>query len=100
MFGSPQTQLASSSPKIESNPLVLGVKEQEVKINPFYATVCGRIPYFIMWLIIFCLIVFDGAMLRRCGLHLSKKHMFEFRTALLVNIIVFIVLCLNIVAIA
>jgi uncharacterized protein YkwD len=100
MFGSPQTQLASSSPKIESNPLVLGVKEQEVKINPFYATVWGRIPYFIMWLIIFCLIVFDGAMLRRCGLHLSKKHMFEFRTALLVNIIVFIVLCLNIVAIA
>jgi uncharacterized protein YkwD len=100
MFGSPQTQIAGSPTKAEAAPLVLGVKEQNIKINPFYATVWGRIPYFIMWLVIFTLIVFDGAMLRRCGLHTSKKHMFEFRSALLINVIVFIILCLNFVAIA
>jgi uncharacterized protein YkwD len=59
-----------------------------------------RLPYFVMWMILFGLIVFDGVMLRKRGLHKSKKHLFQFRAALVVNILVLVLLSLNYVSIS
>lgn len=98
MFGAPQgtNKIASSDETV-----VLGVKENnKLAFNSLNATILSRIPYFIIWFIMFGLIIFDGAMLRRCGLHKSRKHLFEFRSALIINALALIFLTANVVAIA
>jgi hypothetical protein len=98
IFGTPKdVQIASAQPE---TPMVMGVKETKVSFNPSYAAIASRLPYFIIWFIIFGLIIFDGGMLRRCGLHQSRKHLFEFRSALLINALVLLILSINFVAIA
>lgn len=98
MFGAPA---GNAKVAAAENSIVLGVKDSNrLSFNSLNATIIERLPYFIIWLIMFGLIVFDGAMLRRCGLHHSKKHLFEFRSALLINGLVLIFLTANVVAIA
>lgn len=96
LFAAPQTALAQTP---ATEPVVLGVK-QEAKLNLSNPVSPSRIPYFVAWMILFILIVFDGAMLRRCGLHKSKRHMFEFRSALIINVIAFMLLFVNYAAIS
>lgn len=97
LFGKPQTKTVASNQPI--NTSVLGVK-QSAAMNLFAPITSSRIPFFLAWLVLFALIVFDGIEVRRLGLHKSKKHMFEFRSALLVNVLAFIILFINISAIA
>lgn len=98
MFGTPQeVQIASAEPE---QAVVMGVKETKATFKPSYAAMASRLPYLAIWFIIFGLILFDGGMLRRCGLHTSRKHLFEFRSALLINALVLLILCVNFVAIA
>ena len=104
LFGKPQlgtvanlsTDRAGSQ---QTSASVLGVK-QNASLNLFAPITASRIPYFIAWLILFALIIFDGIELRRLGLHKSKKHMFEFRSALLINTLAFIILFISIAAVA
>jgi hypothetical protein len=63
-------------------------------------TIANRLPFFLMFTILFALIIFDGVMLRKTGYHKSKKHLFQFRVALLVNFLVLMLLALNYVSIA
>jgi hypothetical protein len=85
----------------DGQTMVLGEKSaNRVTFNSNNATIPSRTPYFVIWFALFCLIVFDGAMLRKCGLHHSKAHLFEFRSALLINCFALIFLTANYVAIA
>jgi uncharacterized protein YkwD len=81
-----------------SNTSVLGIK-QSASLNLFNPVNSSRIPYFIAWLVLFALIIFDGIELRKLGLHKSKKHMFEFRSALLINSLAFIILFVSVAAV-
>ncbi len=94
MFGKPKTTGTETS---SYNTVVMGATNSpEFSITgPVSA---AKIPYFIIWGILFILIVFDGIELRRCGLHTSKKHMFEFRSALLINCFAFVLLFINMVS--
>lgn len=96
MFGKPKTTPTQTS---NFTPLVLGAKSEPALsfVNPVNDS---KIAYFIIWGILFMLIVFDGIELRRCGLHKSKKHMFEFRSALMINCFAFLLLFVNIVSLA
>lgn len=97
-FGMPQsTRIASASP---SETMVLGTKEaNKISFNSLNAAIPSRAPFFFIWFALFCLIVFDGVMLRKCGLHHSKQHLFEFRSALLINCLILIFLTSNFAAI-
>lgn len=96
LFGKPQTSVIAK--EATTNSSVLGVK-QNASLNLFSPVTKSRAPYFIAWLILFMLIVFDGIELRRLGLHKNKKHMFEFRSALLINTLAFIILFINLAAV-
>ncbi len=96
MFGSPKLSPTETS---NFSTLVMGAKS-EPALNLMTPVSNSKLPYFILWFIIFSLIVFDGIELRRCGLHTSKKHMFEFRSALLINCFAFLLLFVNIVSLA
>jgi len=89
---------ANTAPTAETKASVLGVK-QSASVNLFNPVSASRIPFFIAWLILFALIVFDGIELRRLGLHKNKKHMFEFRSALLINALAFIILFISFAAV-
>lgn len=100
MFGAPQNAPLLAEKPASPDAVVLGVKEgNKISFNP-RAAIPAKIPYFLIWIILFGLIVFDGGMLRRCGLHTSNKHLFEFRSALLINGLALLLLCVNFVAIA
>jgi len=101
IFGTQPSAVAANETavqKIESVPL------GESKTSPTFSgsniTIVNRLPYLAFWLILFALIIFDGLSIRRLGYHKSKKHMFQFRAALLINIFVLILLSLNYVSIA
>lgn len=96
LFAKPQTIASTTKP--ETNTSVLGVKQSTSLsiLNPISGS---RIPFFIAWLVLFALIVFDGIELRRLGLHKNKKHMFEFRSALLINTLAFIILFISFAAV-
>ncbi len=95
LFGKPQAGIASA-PATETK--VLAAKKSTI-LDIFSPITASRLPYFLAWLILFALIVFDGITLRRLGLHKSKKHMFEFRSALLINTLAFIILFINYAAV-
>lgn len=96
LFAKPKTSNVAVEPS--TNTSVLGVK-QSANLNLFNPVSASRIPFFIAWLVLFALIVFDGVELRRLGLHKSKKHMFEFRSALLINTLAFIILFISFAAV-
>jgi len=95
LFGKPQTTLAAA---VNQETKVLAAK-QSAEISIFSPIMAARLPYFLAWLILFALIVFDGIELHKLGLHKSKKHMFEFHSALLINTLAFILLFINFAAI-
>jgi len=97
LFGQPQMSAVATA--TEAKTSVLGVK-QSASVNLFNPINASRIPFFIAWLVLFALIVFDGIELRRLGLHKNKKHMFEFRSALLINTLAFIILFVSFAAVA
>lgn len=96
LFGKPATSNIASTPATTS---VLGVK-QNASLSLLTPVAQSRIPYFIAWLILFILIIFDGIEVRRLKLHKSKSHMFEFRSALLINTLAFILLFVTLAAVA
>lgn len=96
LFGKPQANNIAAGEEAQTS--VLGIKES-ASLNIFSPIDTSRIPYFIAWIVLFALIVFDGIEVRRLGLHKSKKHMFEFRSALLINSLAFIILFINFTAI-
>lgn len=96
MFGRPKTAPTQTS---NFTTLVMGAKS-EPALNLLSPVSDSKLAYFILWGMLFMLIVFDGIELRRCGLHTSKKHMFEFRSALLINCFAFLLLFMNIVSLA
>ncbi len=95
LFGKPQVALAAS-PVTETKVLAAS---QSAGFDILSPITLSRLPYFIAWLVLFALIVFDGITLRKLGLHKSKKHMFEFRSALLINSLAFIILFINFAAV-
>lgn len=97
LFGKPQVKTAAVNQPTSTS--VLGVK-QTASMNLLAPVTASRIPFFLAWLILFALIVFDGIEVRRLGLHKNKKHMFEFRSALLINTLAFVILFINFAAIA
>jgi hypothetical protein len=97
LFAKPQTSLIAE--RVETNSTVMGVT-QTSDLSLYTPVSASRIPYFLAWLILFALIVFDGIELRRLGLHKNKKHMFEFRSALLINSLAFILLFVSFAAVA
>ena len=98
IFGSLQSALTVENVKAQPQEAI-----QENTIASFSQNniiIYNRLPYFIFWLILFFLIILDGLAIRKLDLHNSKKHLFQFRSALIVNIIVLIILSLNYVSIA
>lgn len=97
VFGSPQSTLVANN-----NNVVEGVDKTKTMpvLSQKNITIQERLPFLIFWLILFALIIFDGLAVRKLGLHRSKKHLFQFRSALLINIFVLIILSLNYVSIA
>lgn len=54
-----------------------------------------RMPFFVFYIILFALLIFDAIMVKINGLHKSKKHILAFRLSLALNIIVLVILTLN-----
>jgi len=98
IFGSPQSALTIVN--IKESSQATNEAKTIASFSQKNITIRDRLPYFVFWLILFFLIIFDGLVIRKLGLHHSKKHLFQFRSALIVNIIVLIVLSLNYVSIA
>lgn len=96
LFGKPQISAVAGNQTTNSSA---ANTTQNTSLNLFAPVSSSRIPYFIAWLVLFALIVFDGIELRRLGLHKSKRHMFEFRSALLINTLAFIILFINFAAV-
>ena len=94
MFGQPKTVATATS---TFSPTIMGATSQP-SVNITNPVATSKLPFFILWAILFSIIVFDGIELRRCGLHTSKKHMREFRTALIINCFAFMLLFVNIVS--
>lgn len=97
LFGVPQT--SAQVAETPTGATVLGL-QQNTSFDLFAPVSTGRIPYFIAWFVLFALIVFDGIELHRLKLHKSKQHIFEFRSALLINSLAFIFLFINFAAVA
>jgi hypothetical protein len=96
IFGKPKTAFAGESVKAnlaESTTLL-----PEMSLNN--VTLPSKAPYFTVWALIFGLIVMDGVMLRKLGLHTSGKHLYGFRTALAMSLLMLILLSIGFTAIA
>jgi len=93
LFGTEKPNMVAAAKlettKVESKPV----------LSRANLTINERIPYFMMWIVIFILLIFDGVMIRRTGLHKNKSQLFQFRAALIVNVLVLILLSLNYVSI-
>lgn len=98
LFGTPQTAVASVNQHVTDTSMT------QEKTTPLISraniTIQERLPFFIFWIVLFVLIVFDGLAIRKLGLHRSKKHLFQFRASLLINIFVLIILSISYVSIA
>ncbi|MEK7447675.1 MAG: hypothetical protein AAB632_02685, partial [Patescibacteria group bacterium] len=79
----------------QGQSLVAGEKSVSPRFSLDNPSSSTKMPFFILYLVIFGLIVLDGFMIRVNKTHKNKKHMLSFRTSLGLNIIVLAVLCLN-----
>ncbi len=101
IFGTPQPMVAGSeNAQISNENVSTGDKKTSPTLSQSNVTITQRLPFFVFWVLLFVLIIFDGLALRKLGLHKSKKHMFQFRSALLINFFVLVILGLNYVSIA
>ncbi len=90
LFGDP-------APVAAANPaLVAGEKSVSPNFSLENPMLPGKVPYFMLYAIIFGLLVFDGAMIRMNKEHKNKKYMLAFRASLGINMLILTMLCLNI----
>lgn len=98
LFGRPRTAFASAQ---QGEQMTLGTQNTLIPdFNIDNVTTPSRTPYFIIWTFIFALIVLDGVMIRKLGLHTSKQHVLQFRVALFMSVLVLALLSIGFVAIA
>lgn len=97
LFGQPRTAFAASeSQKIE----VLGQTQLKPEFSMGNTTLPSKAPYLVVWTFILGLIIIDGIMIRRLGLHCSRSHIFNFRVSLLMSVLAFALLAIGFVGIA
>ncbi len=94
-FGKPKLAFASE----KSGAVFAGEVTAVPKVGLENITLPSRTPYFIAWVLIFGLIVLDGIMLRKLGLHTSSKHLKSFRVAITMSIVMLVMLSIGIAAI-
>jgi uncharacterized protein YkwD len=97
MFGLPKTTFASAP---VTSAQVLGTAKLMPEVNLSNAQIPSKLPYLAIWALIFGLVIVDGVMIRRLGLHASKSHVFNFRVALLMVALGIGVLMIGVVGIA
>ena len=97
LFGQPKT-VATTAP-VSANQ-VLGTAKLTPEISIANAQVPSKIPFIAIWSLIFGLVIVDGIMIRRLGLHASKSHLFNFRVALLMVALGLGILMIGVVGIA
>lgn len=94
-FGEPKTAFASAA-----GTEVAGSKEIIPELSLRNVTLPSKSPYFVIWTIILALIMIDGVMIRRLGLHASKSHVFNLRVSLLMSLFGLVALAFGFVGIA
>lgn len=96
LFGKPKTAFAGES--VKANIMENQTLMPEISLDN--VTLPSKAPYFAIWSLIFGLIVVDGLMLRKLGLHTSPKHLYSFRTALAMSLLMLLLLSIGFTAIA
>jgi hypothetical protein len=96
LFGKPKTAFASES--VRGDLAEAETLAPEMSLDN--VTIPSKAPYFIAWTLIFGLLLVDGVMLRKLGLHTSPKHLYGFRTALAMSLFMLILLSIGFTAIA
>lgn len=89
LFGKPSPVFA------QGQSLVAGERSVSPRFSLDNPASAAKMPFFLIYLAIFALIVLDGFMIRVNKTHKNKKHMLSLRTSLGLNVIVLAVLCLN-----
>ena len=97
LFGRPKTAFASEQTE---NTSLDNEKQLLPEVSLENATLPSRTPYFMVWAMIFGLVILDGIMLRKLGLHTSPKHLYSFRVSLAMSVIMLVMLSIGISAIA
>jgi uncharacterized protein YkwD len=97
LFGEPKTVFAAESAKKDE---VLGSQKLIPEFSLANATMPSKTPYLVIWTFLLALIILDGVMIRRLGLHASRSHLFNFRVSLLMSVLVFALLGVGVVGIA
>jgi len=90
LFGKPSPVFA------QGQSLVAGEKSVSPRFSLENPTSAPKMPFFVIYLAIFAMILVDGIMLRVNKSHKKGHHMLSFRTSLGLNVIVLAVLCLNV----
>lgn len=96
IFGRPRTAFAAEGIKGETT----GAETIKPEMNLENVTVPSKAPYFAVWTLLFGLLIIDGVMLRRLGLHTSPKHLYSYRTALALSLFMLVLLSIGFTAIA
>jgi hypothetical protein len=96
LFGEPKTAIANAS----TGPQVLGEKKLMPEFSLSNPTEASKTPYLLVWMVIFGLVIVDGFMIRRLGLHASKSHVFNLRVSLFLSFLALAVLSVGVVGIA
>lgn len=96
IFGRPKTAFASESIKGELSTAQTVIPEMDLS----NVTVPSKAPYFLVWSMLFGLLLVDGILLRKLGLHMSPRHLYGYRTALAMSLFVLVLLSLGFSAIA
>lgn len=94
LFGEPKIAVAG-----EKREQVAGTQKIMPELSASMATAPARAPFWAAWLAIFVLVIIDGVMIRKLGLHCSKSHIFNFRVSLLMSAVGLLILMLGFVAI-
>lgn len=95
LFGEPKVTVAG-----EQAQSIFGNQKIMPEFSTEMATTPSKYPYFIAWAVIFMLVLLDGFMIRKLGLHSSKSHVFNLRASLLMSFIGLIIMMFGFVAIA
>jgi uncharacterized protein YkwD len=97
IFGEPRAVYAAAP----ANPTrILGATKLMPEVNIANAQIPSKLPYIAIWTLIFGLVLVDGLMIRRLGLHASRSHVFNFRVALIMVAMGIGVLMIGVVGIA
>lgn len=97
LFGEPKTAFAAEN---TTGSNVLGEKKLIPEFSMNNTTLPSKTPYFLVWAFILGLVIIDGIMIRKLGLHASRSHLFNFRVSLLMSVLVLAVMGIGIVGIA